>query len=419
MTNPFDDNAPGTDMEIVRPSSVVRSSSGGGADSSDLAPLVDMARQIDRDETHMLARAKWLGGLMGGRAYYDFPTGGQRIIGASINLAEALAGEWGALVHEMKIVSAEPLRSGGQRVHLRARVIDLKRITIAVAESVLTTAPPPGKFAHKLDQAERWHSMQIQSAGSKVKRNAILDVLPAWFVDAAMHAAQSSDDNGVLMKQGRKRSVAEAAADTIGAFTEHHGFSAADLEAFLGRPVDLWTVAELRGLRTLWSDLKDGRQTRATVLSSAKAQDAAPATIIPKALPDGGGEQDLRAELEALKAKVAAEAAPAAKPPAAAPTPAAPPAAAAPAASSSARAALKAECATLEERLGETNFLAARANHKVGPSSNGPLAKWKGGESSMRDYRDALTAHEADLKGEAGGGDSGDGRPTPPAHEDW
>lgn len=263
--------------------------SGSNASGIDFRPLVELAAALPRDEKHLLKRAAWIGSLMGERAYYSFPAGGQRITGPSIALAEALAGEWGGIAHEVNIVDAQPLASGGQRIHLRARAIDLKRVVIGVADAVTTTAPPPGKFARKSDQVERWHSMQIQSAASKIKRNALLDVLPAWFVDGAMRAALDHDAQQVL----RGRSPQQAAEDTVQHFSGK-GFSRSDLESIVGRPSALWTVNELQELRQVWRDIESGRATRESLMAEATTPAPVRGTLIPE--PSTTPEPDLTGE---------------------------------------------------------------------------------------------------------------------------
>jgi hypothetical protein len=222
-----------------------------------LALMVRSAQSLVRDRGKLIAAAKQIGGLLAGAAFYRFPAGGSTVSGPSIDLAEALAQEWGAIVYQVRIVHAEPMASGGQRVHLRASVADMRTLVCAEVDQVVSTSPPPGKFAEKAEQRERWHGMQLQSAASKIVRNAILRVLPEWYVGPAFDAAVAMDSkralDGKTLPEARK-----AASDALLA---QFGCSVADLEAFLAQPFDMWAVPQIAQLRDLFAELKSGRQS--------------------------------------------------------------------------------------------------------------------------------------------------------------
>jgi len=261
-------------------------------DASFLLPLVQMAKDLDRDETRMLDAARHIGMLLGESGFYSFRMGGKAVEGPTIVMAEALASEWGGLVHQVEIVSAQPMSSGGQRVHLRARVIDLCRIVVGSADSVISTAPPPGRFAEKLDQAERWHGMQIQSAASKIKRNAIFDVLPGWFVSEAVGAAKHvANDMALRVKnadgQWVQVSLGEKIDRVLNSYFQEWGLTPNDLAAWVGHDVRLWTVVEINGLTALWRELKEGTATSDTVREAGKPEKVSPdqgARPVPEAL---------------------------------------------------------------------------------------------------------------------------------------
>ena len=217
--------------------------------------MVSAAQQaITRVPKEMIAAAKQIGGLLGAGGFYRFPAGGATVEGVSIDLAQALAQQWGGIAYQVRILSVDMLASGGRKVHLRATVTDLKSLVAAEVDQVVTTAAPPGKFAAKADQAERWHAMQAQSAASKIVRNAILRVLPAWYVGAAFNAARSTADHaatgGKTLPEARK-----AAVDLLAPF----GVSRAEMEAHTGQPVDLWAAPQLHQLKDLHAELKGGR----------------------------------------------------------------------------------------------------------------------------------------------------------------
>jgi len=262
-------------------------------DTSPLALMVQAAQRITRDVPSLLAQAKQIGGLLGSGGFYRFPAGDGTVEGASIDLAQALAQVWGGIAYQVRILHVETLSTGGRKVHLRATVTDLKTLVAAEVDQVVSTSAPPGKFARKPDQAERWHTMQTQSAASKIVRNAILRVLPAWYVDAALTAAREVDAKSAT----RGLSLPEARAKAVEAL-RHLGLSAPELEAFTAQPIDLWAAPQLAQLRDLAADLKAARVSVEQVRASLKEEAAPKATtgraalgIAPKATPKDDGDE--------------------------------------------------------------------------------------------------------------------------------
>jgi len=226
-------------------------------DAGPIGLMVQAAQSIQRKPKELIERAKQIGGLLGTEGFYRFPMGGENIEGPSIAMAQALAQEWGGIVYQVRIVHTESLASGGQRVHLRASVADVKSLVCAEVDQVVSTAPPTGKFANKADQKERWHSMQIQSASSKIVRNAILRVLPAWYVERAFEAAKTVDGNQAL--DGKTLPEARKAASD--AFSSAFTVTQSELEVYLGQPLDMWAVPQISQLKQLYRSLKSGSQS--------------------------------------------------------------------------------------------------------------------------------------------------------------
>jgi hypothetical protein len=216
---------------------------------SEYGELAALAQSVGaRDSARMLAEAKRVGALLGSRAFYDFPAGGGRVTGPTIDLMDALAIVWGRLVSEVAIVEETDVR-----VHLRGCVVDLLALTAVKRDYVSAIAPAPGAFARKPDQADRWRTMQLQSASSKAIRGALEHALPVWLVDAALDAARDTvakrATGGVPLPQARANAIEGLA---------RLGLTAAECAAFVGQPVDLWAVAELDALRVLVTKLKAG-----------------------------------------------------------------------------------------------------------------------------------------------------------------
>lgn len=243
-----------------------------GADSH-IALLIAQAKGIDRSQKRLIERARQVGGLLAKDGFYRFPAGDKSIEGPSIDLAEALAQEWGAIAYEVEILSTENLSSGGRKVHFRARVTDFKTLVMASVENSVTTSAPPGKFANKDEQRERWHSMQVGSAASKIARNAMLRVLPNWYVQPAFRAAMDADAKSAV----DGKSLPEARA-TASKYLAGFGLSPKELEEVTGQPFEMWAAPQLATLRDLAEELRTSRvsveQVRASLVEAAAPTDA-------------------------------------------------------------------------------------------------------------------------------------------------
>ena len=263
---------------------------------SEYGELAALAQSVGaRDSARMLAEAKRVGALLGSRAFYDFPAGGGRVTGPTIDLMDALAIVWGRLVSEVAIVEETDAR-----VHLRGCVVDLLALTAVKRDYVSAIAPAPGAFARKPDQADRWRTMQLQSASSKAIRGALEHALPVWLVDAALDAAHDAvakrATGGVPLPQARANAIEGLA---------RLGLTAAECVALVGQPVDLWAVAELDTLRVLVSKLKAGEVS----IEGVRAELVRQAATAPSSAP-----ADRFADLGVKPAPQAQQAPPAAPP---------------------------------------------------------------------------------------------------------
>jgi hypothetical protein len=236
------------------------------ATSRDYSGLIEAAQSIRRPAEQMLGTARWIGGMLAGSAFYSFPVGGGRVEGPSIDLAEALGQAWKGIVYEVEIIEASPLTGGGQRIHLRARVVDLVNIVAVSVDQVVSTSAPPGKFGSNQEQSERWNTMQVQSAASKIVRNAILRILPSWYVDAAMAAAQNAAKDAILGGM----TLAAKTDEMTGVFASKFRLTVDDLARWLDMPQELWTVAQLRALRDLANALLAKEITADSVRAAGK-----------------------------------------------------------------------------------------------------------------------------------------------------
>lgn len=246
--------------------------------SDGLGELAQLAAaQGPRDPKRLRRRATEIGRELGAQlrpdgscaAYYSWQQGKGMVEGPTIDLVEALAGEWGRIVHRVTIVREEPTR-----VYLLARVVDLVTLGGAERPYVAAIAPASGKMKGRRDQEERWYTMQLQSGCSKAIRTVLEDVLPAWFVSTAVAAAKVSHARAVLQDKDLGEGLTEAA----GWLKAKHGIDEAVLVAWLEIPRGEWGLEVLHQLRVLAYDIRDGRRTvdqvRREALGDAAERDA-------------------------------------------------------------------------------------------------------------------------------------------------
>jgi hypothetical protein len=258
MTNPdtwWDDTAPptktrddGSDLfEADLGNTALVHSKEPATSSEDMALLQAAQFAGPRDLGQMLTEAKRVGTMLGSAAFYSWRAAGSTVEGASIQLAYALAQVWGRCRTTVIVFEEQ-----GERVKLRGRYVDLLTVAVTERDYISHLSPPPGKFAKKRDQAERWRVMQLQSAASKAVRGAILGGLPSWLVQAALDAAKQQAHRvatgGEPLPVARRKAI-----DALATL----GLREAELVDLYG-PTDLWAAAELSELRSLYKGIKDG-----------------------------------------------------------------------------------------------------------------------------------------------------------------
>lgn len=245
-------------------------------------PIAQAMRAKRADAAAMQQRAIRVGGLTGSDGFYRFPAGGSTIEGPTVRLAKALAIEWGNVAFGVVIDRVE-----GNRVYLTGVCVDLNNVVVVRRSSTFVLSPAPGKFANKPDQVARWEAMQVQSAGAKALRGAILDALPSWFVQPAFQAALDADRKQVLKAGQTIENARDEAVRAYGALK----ITREQLEALVGSPIVQWAPADIATLRDTIRSINKGETTVEEVFGAAPppATTEAPASRLPgksKSKPD-------------------------------------------------------------------------------------------------------------------------------------
>lgn len=237
-------------------------------------PIAQAMRAKRADAAAMQQRAIRVGALTGSDGFYRFPAGRSTIEGPTVRLAKALAIEWGNVAFGVVID-----RVDGNRVYLTGVCVDLNNVVVVRRSSTFVLSPAPGKFANMPDQVARWEAMQVQSAGAKALRGAILDALPSWFVQPAFQAALDADRKQVLRAGQTIESARDEAVRAYGALK----ITREQLEALVGSPIVQWAPADIATLRDTIRAINKGETTVEEVFGAAPppATTEAPASRLP------------------------------------------------------------------------------------------------------------------------------------------
>jgi hypothetical protein len=233
---------------------------GGNSDAALMRVSVEIARQFPRDETAIVQR---LGHTLdqypqfAEKALYSIPYTDRRtnrvvrVEGLSIRAAETLAAAWGSLRCGVRVLGED--EAG---IDLEAVVFDMEKNLweLAPGRALKTEKTREGKTI-MLD--ERRLLQARGAAASKVKRNAILAVLPlhlkAFFEAKVREKLAGGDVN--------QRADAGTMERAVAAFAKDFGVTLLQLQTYLDKPQALWIGADVASLRALFNALTDGETT--------------------------------------------------------------------------------------------------------------------------------------------------------------
>jgi hypothetical protein len=224
---------------------------------SEYTELMELARAMpDRDDDDMIRRAQAIGARFGEDGYYSYKIGGEEISGPTVLLMEALEKIWGYTL--TRVVVADVY---GNDVTLRCTFVDLKTGNFKERPAIFSMSEPPGKFANKPDQRDRWRTMQLQSAVSKATRNILEHGLPRWFVAPAYKAAREDVAKKVLNGKPLEVVIEEAIKHWKEQKLQDESITVQELEGYLGMPRGVWSAYQILELRELAKSLKAERTT--------------------------------------------------------------------------------------------------------------------------------------------------------------
>lgn len=217
--------------------------------------------------------------LFADEALYEFPRGGEMVIGPSIEMAREVSRIWGNNIYGLTILDDSP-----DQVLVEGYVIDLQNNRrIALQSSFLKliqrTHWENGKKITKWVRPndEREVRELINRNGAFVQRNAILGLVPKMVIEKAVAIAEKALER-VATGDNRGATVAKL----VEAFAPL-GVPRDRLEAYVRKPLDQCGDKDLASLRRVYRAIQDGAATVDSCFPStapAGAQPSAgPATL--------------------------------------------------------------------------------------------------------------------------------------------
>lgn len=190
-------------------------------------------------------------------ARYVFPRGNKNITGPSVALAREVAKRWGNMRSGFRVVEIT-----ADFVHLKGYAHDLETNAYFEIEDrferlVQRKVNEGGKYLTKwVSPDERDLRELINRRGALCERNCVLKAIPSDVVEDCLDAASET------LRKFADKELGSNREDTIRKLCvsfDRIGVSTADLEDWLGNPIDQIDELQLGDLRGIFASIKDGQ----------------------------------------------------------------------------------------------------------------------------------------------------------------
>lgn len=184
------------------------------------------------------------------KAMYEYPRGGQKVIGPSIRLAEALAQSWGNM--SFGVVELEQ-KAGESQV--MAYAWDLETNTrqekIFSVPHILSTKKGPKTLTDPRDIYE-----MVANQGARRLRSCILGIIPGDVVEDAMEQC-----NKTLIGKADEP-IIDLVKDMAAIFKKEFSVPLEAIEKYIGCKSTAFSMNDLVRLKRVYTSLKDGMAKR-------------------------------------------------------------------------------------------------------------------------------------------------------------
>ncbi|MGW9128107.1 hypothetical protein ACWGPW_24350 [Paenibacillus chitinolyticus] len=194
-------------------------------------------------------------------AMYEFPRGGQKVIGPSIRLAEVLAQSWGNI--DSGVVELE--QKNGEST-MMAYAWDLETNTRQTKIFTVKHERKAKGSISKLDDPRDIYELTANQ-GSRRVRSCILAIIPGDIVEAAIKQCE------VTLKEGHKEPLSDRVRQALVLFEKDHSVSKEMIEKFVGCKVEAFSEQDLLKIGRVYNSLKDGMSKREDYFEVRVSQD--------------------------------------------------------------------------------------------------------------------------------------------------
>lgn len=181
---------------------------------------------------------------------YEYPRGGEKIVGPSIRLAEAIAQNWGNIDFGFMVLEQ---RNGASQV--MAYAWDLETNTRQTKIFSVSHIRHTKKGDYPLTDQRDIYEMEANQAARRV-RACILGVIPGDVVEAAVEQCTNT------LKNGYKEPLVDRVRKMARAFENEFSVTLPMLEKFLGCKCDAFSENDFVRLKRVYISLRDNMAKR-------------------------------------------------------------------------------------------------------------------------------------------------------------
>lgn len=222
------------------------------------------------------------------RAFYSFPRGAENVNGPSVYLARELARCWGNVQYGLKELSRDDAAGESQMLAYAWDVqTNTRSESIFIVKHIRDSTDKRTRVKRRdplVDQRDIYENNA--NNGARRLREAIMSILPAWYVEEAKDRCWKT-----LKADTDGKPLPLRIADVVTWFETKHEVSAAQLEKRFGRKRALWTELDVAQAGVLTRSIQRGETTVGEVfpveVEAVTVSELAGQTMAPDQVPPG------------------------------------------------------------------------------------------------------------------------------------